>query len=148
MDVNNYILPILYFIIIIIIIIIIVIIINLRILFYYYSFFHPRLFQVPTCVPYVQVATPQQSPGGTQKRFIQRGSAPRSNPLIPFYITFLTKKVPLSYSFHWQVVPLSVIPSLELWIPFNCCKQINHYTKPETVFSNFSHPQNCFLKPF
>ena len=29
----------------------------------------------------------------------------RSNPL-PFYIPFFTKKVPLLYSFYWQMVPL------------------------------------------
>ena len=33
-------------------------------------------------------------------------SAPRSNPL-PFYIPFLAKKVALSYTFYWQMVPLS-----------------------------------------
>ena len=34
------------------------------------------------------------------------GSAPRSNPLT-FYIPFFTKKVPLLYTFYWQMVPLS-----------------------------------------
>ena len=41
--------------------------------------------------------------GGTQQMFIRGGSAPRSNPL-PFYIPFFTKKVPLSYTFYWQMV--------------------------------------------
>ena len=36
---------------------------------------------------------------GTQQMFIRGGSAPRSNPL-PFYMTFFTKKVPLSYTFY------------------------------------------------
>ena len=41
--------------------------------------------------------------GGTQQIFIREGSAPRSNPL-----PFLTEKVvPLLYSFHWQMLPLS-----------------------------------------
>ena len=35
-------------------------------------------------------------PGGTQQMFIRGGSARRSNP-IPFYMSFFTKKVPLSY---------------------------------------------------
>ena len=39
--------------------------------------------------------------GVTQKRFIQEGSPPppRSNPL-PFYMPFLTEKVPPSYTFY------------------------------------------------
>ena len=44
--------------------------------------------------------------GGSQKIFIRGGSAPRSNPL-PFYIPFFRKKVPLSYSFYWKMVPFS-----------------------------------------
>ena len=35
----------------------------------------------------------------TQQSFIWGGSAPRSNP-VPFYRSFLTEKVPLSYTFH------------------------------------------------
>ena len=35
--------------------------------------------------------------GGTQRRFIRGGFAPRSN-LLPFYIPFLTEKVPLLYT--------------------------------------------------
>ena len=48
------------------------------------------------------------SPGGAQQMFVRGGSAPRSHPL-PFYILvfFWTEKVPLSYTFHWQMVPLS-----------------------------------------
>ena len=42
--------------------------------------------------------------GDTQQMFIRGGSAPRSNPLpLPFF----TKKVLISYSFYWQMVPLS-----------------------------------------
>ena len=44
--------------------------------------------------------------GGTQQIFILGGSVPRSNSL-PFYTPFFTKKVPHSYTFHWQTVPLS-----------------------------------------
>ena len=53
---------------------------------------------------------------GGQKRFIRGGSAARCNPL-PFYEPFLTdwqKKYPFC-------IP-SIIASLELCIPFNCCK--------------------------
>ena len=38
-------------------------------------------------------------------RFIRGGSPLRSNPL-PFYIPFLTEKVPLSYPFDRQIEPL------------------------------------------
>ena len=75
---------------------------------------------------------------------------PRSNPTL-FYITFLSERVPLSYSFHWQMVPLSVIPSLELCISFNCCKRINHCTKPENFFELFTLiklPSVAFLGHF
>ena len=42
--------------------------------------------------------------GDKQQLFIRGGSAPRSNPLpLPFF----TKKVLISYSFYWQMVPLS-----------------------------------------
>ena len=41
-----------------------------------------------------------------QQSFIWRGSAPGSAPL-PFYIPFLTVKVPLLYTFYWQMIPLS-----------------------------------------
>ena len=37
--------------------------------------------------------------GVTQKRFIQGGSDPRSNPF-SFYMPFLIEKVPLSYTFY------------------------------------------------
>ena len=47
------------------------------------------------------------NPGGvTNNIFIRGGSAPRSDPL-PFYIPFLVEKIPLSYTFHWKIVPLS-----------------------------------------
>ena len=44
--------------------------------------------------------------GGTQQMFTRGGFAPKSNPL-PFYIPFFTKKVPSSYTFYGQTVPLS-----------------------------------------
>ena len=48
------------------------------------------------------------SEGGTQQNFI-RGDSPGSNCL-PFYIPFLTKKVPLSYTFHKKWHPLHKHP--------------------------------------
>ena len=44
--------------------------------------------------------------GGHEQIFIRGGSALRSNTL-PFHIPFFTKKVALSYTFYWQMVPLS-----------------------------------------
>ena len=43
--------------------------------------------------------------GGSQKSFIRRGSAPRSNPL-PSYIHFFRKGTPF-VSFYWEKAPLS-----------------------------------------
>ena len=43
--------------------------------------------------------------GGLLKDFIRGGSAPRSDSL-PSYIPFLAEKIPLSYTFHSQMVPL------------------------------------------
>ena len=59
---------------------------------------------------------------GSQQSFIRRGSSPRSNPLL-FYIPFFAEKVPLSYTFYWQMVPLSH-NSLQRCIPSNCCNCI------------------------
>ena len=36
---------------------------------------------------------------GAKKSFVQGGAAPRSNSL-PFYIPFLTEKIPLLYTFY------------------------------------------------
>ena len=60
-----------------------------------------------------------------------------NNPL-PFYIPFLTEKVPLQYTFYWHWYPFHN-PSLELCILLNCCKctvfkiWINHKTRPFTL---------------
>ena len=94
---------------------------------------------------------------------IQGGSAPRSNPL-PFYIPFLTEKVPLQYTFYWHWYPFHN-PSLELCILLNCCKctvlkiWINHKTRPFTLlfsqlwyicqpFLGFFQPKWQFSLPF
>ena len=44
--------------------------------------------------------------GGTQQTFIREGTDPRFN-LVPFYIPIFTKKLPLFYTFYWQMVHLS-----------------------------------------
>lgn len=44
---------------------------------------------------------------GTQGSCIQIGSAPEVQPLILFIQHFLQKKVTLSYTFYWQILPLS-----------------------------------------
>ena len=50
--------------------------------------------------------------GGYSKEFsTERPTPRRSNPL-PFYIPFLTEKVPLSYTFYWQMAPHTVEPLL------------------------------------
>ena len=53
------------------------------------------------------------------EEFYTGGSAPRFNPL-PFYLLFFfTEKIRLSYTFYWQIKPLS---SSDHCIPFNRCK--------------------------
>ena len=66
--------------------------------------------------------------------FIRRGSAPRSNPL-PIYVPFFTEKVPLSYTFFWQMVRLTHTSFRTLY-PFNCCN-----CKVTKLFLNFLKPQ-------
>ena len=44
--------------------------------------------------------------GGTHK--VLNGEAPCRSPTPhPFHIPFLAEKEPLSYTFHWEMVPLS-----------------------------------------
>ena len=49
------------------------------------------------------------------------GCALRSKPFL-YNLPILIEKIPLSYSFYWQMVPLSNTYSLEHCIPFNCCE--------------------------
>ena len=64
---------------------------------------------------FVHLAASCETPGerGVFNKALYEGSALRSNP-VTFYITFLIDKVPLSYAFYWQMVPL-YIPSLEIF---------------------------------
>ena len=55
--------------------------------------------------------------GRVLNSFIRGGSAPRSKPL-PFYIPFLTEKVPLSYTFHRKWHPFH-IPAERLLLNFS-----------------------------
>ena len=87
--------------------------------------------------------------GCTQQSFIQEGSNPRSDPL-PFYTKFLTERLPLSYTFYWKMVPFHR-PSLDLCIPFNCCKcavfqALKNY-KTMNVFLTFPQPWNTSDSP-
>ena len=93
-------------------------------------------------------SNPIPPPPPPQKRFRRGGSAARSNPL-PFYEPFLTdwqKKCPFC-------IP-SIIPSLELCIPFNCCglnalslkkKKKNHKMRKRVSRIFLSHKMNVSL---
>ena len=73
-----------------------------------------------------------------------------------FYIPFWTEKVALLYTFHWQMVPLSHnYLSLELCIPFNCCKctvfkilKISMNDSKTTMFLDFFTALKCICLPF
>ena len=57
-----------------------------------------------------------RAPGGVLNSFfIWEGSAPRSKPL-PFYISFLTEKVALSYTFHrkWYSFHIPTVETFSL----------------------------------
>ena len=77
------------------------------------------------------IEVPEGGGGSDHHIFIQGGPILKSDP-IPFYIPFLTKKVP---------------------IPFYCCKctvfqiWINHKNR-KFVFSTFSQPWNVSVGPF
>ena len=60
--------------------------------------------------------------GGTQHRFVRGGSAPSSKSL-PFYMPFLTEKVPLSYTFHRKLYPFH-IPMERLSLNFSLKKPL------------------------
>ena len=66
----------------------------------------------------------------------------RSNPL-PFYIPFFTEKVPLSYTFHWEMVPLSRTTSLVMIIYYMATRYdvisirwLNHFWVKMHFFSS------------
>ena len=63
-------------------------------------------FGIPTPLAYPDIQNSISETGGvTQQIFIWGGSAPSSNPLhIPF---FHKKKIPLPYTFYWQMVACS-----------------------------------------
>ena len=56
-----------------------------------------------------------------------------------FYISFLTKKVPLSYTVYWKMVP-PYIPSLELYIPF----KVNALSLTLTSYSSSFNLCKCW----
>ena len=58
-------------------------------------------------------------PRGGVLNKVLHGEAPSRGPTpYPFYIPFLTEKVPLSYTLHWKMVPLSHVPKQKHCIPF------------------------------
>lgn len=57
------------------------------------------------CLIRIELSTPRGAGClTTQHCFVWIGPSPMSNPF--FYISPLTKKVPLSYSYHWKLLPL------------------------------------------
>ena len=58
------------------------------------------------CLPCSLIHTANYTWGGGEgvlKKLARGGSALRSEPL-PFYVSFLAEKVPLSYTFHWRIM--------------------------------------------
>ena len=78
-------------------------------------------------------------PGYTQQSFILRGFPPRFNPS-PFYIHFWQQRCPFRIPSinNWNGTPFTC--SLELCIPFNCCKG--------TVWIWMNHKTTTFSRPF
>ena len=69
--------------------------------------FRPKTVRTPTHLQKLYFHPQGEGGGGTQQSFIRGGSAPRSKPL-PFYIPFLTEKVPLSYTFRRKWHPFHI----------------------------------------
>ena len=65
--------------------------------------------------------------GALKTKLIRRGSAPRSDPL-PFYPPFLAEDIPLSFTFHWQMVLLwyTFQTGSHFHAAFNKLKQQSH----------------------
>ena len=86
--------------------------------------------------------------GDAQQSFIRGGSVPGSS-LLPFYIPYWTEKVSPSYTFHWQMVPLSHV-SVERCIHFNCrkCTIFMNQSKNQEIFLTFFTAINSSINPF
>ena len=81
--------------------------------------------------------------GGDPKKFSSGVLPPKGRPLT-LYTPFLTEKMPLSYTFHWQMIPPFHIASLGGCTPFNrskihCLKNMNKSLSQE-LFLTFSQP--------
>ena len=98
----------------------------------------PFTYQIRLLSQYQTVVKPKLPPpppgGGCQKKFNTGRLRPNvpTDPL-PFYTPFLAEKIPLPYTFHWQMEPLSytffffVYLLLEKSIPFTYkLKQYSH----------------------
>ena len=67
-----------------------------------------------------------------------------SNP-VPFYVLILTGNVPFSYTFYWQMVPLSHTLSTTLY-PFTYCKcTVFKLWIQITTFSRLFHSHKMYL---
>ena len=90
-------------------------------------------------------------PRGVLNKVLYR-KAPPQGPAPHFFIQhFCQKRYPFRIPSIDKCYPLSVIPSLELCISFNCCKRKNHCTKPENfleLFTLIKLPSVAFLGHF
>ena len=96
---------------------------------------------------------PGRGVGSTHQSFIWGGFAPRSKPL-PFYISILTEKVPLSDTFHRKLYPFHV-PTERLLLNFSY-ENLLKYLDDSAVRcvcsryfeSPFKYPNDSFPSPF
>ena len=58
----------------------------------------------------------------TQKKVLSGEAQPHGLTPYPFIPPFLTERYPFVYLSLTNGTPLTYLPSLELCIPFNCCK--------------------------
>ena len=78
----------------------------------------------------------------TQKKVLSGEAQPHGLTPYPFIPPFLTERYPFVYLSLTNGTPLTYLPSLELCIPFKCCKYtvfeiwINHQTR---TFSGLLH---------
>ena len=62
---------------------------------------------------FLWVAKPPERGGGALNNCLWGEAPPNVQPPHPcFYIPFFTKKIPISYTFYWQMVPLSFLSAV------------------------------------
>ena len=93
---------------------------------------------------------------GSVLKNVLYGKAPRRSPPLtfknplPFYIPFFTEKVPLLYTFYWQMAngtSFAYLIQLEPCIRFNCCK-CTVVKRNQNVLLTFSQPKNASVSLF